>query len=134
MGAFTKFLEKYVCVQDVVYWANPVDDGQGGYTWDDPVDIKCRWDDDAKVFTDNQGNELVSQAVVAVLQEVDINGMLCLGTIDSLVEAGYLTGDLTKATFVPGAYQIKRVAKVPMLASTTEFYRQVYLSASSVMR
>lgn len=134
MGAFTKFLEKYVCVQDAVYWANPVDDGHGGYTWDDPVDIKCRWDDDAKVFTDNQGNELVSMAVVAVLQDLNINGMLCLGTIDSLVEAGYLVGDLTKAASVPGAYLIKREAKVPMLGSTTEFYRQIYLSSTSVVR
>ena len=37
--------------QDAVYWGNPQSDGSGGYTFDDPVEIKCRWEDIKQVVT-----------------------------------------------------------------------------------
>ena len=133
MGVFETNMEKYICVQDVVYWANPVDDGRGGYTYDDPVEIKARWDDLQKQIVSADGEQLVCDAQVCVLEDLDIGGVLYLGTIEELLVAGYLAGDLSPARDVPGAYEIRRVDKIPMPGSTSDFFRMAYQGARSVL-
>lgn len=112
--------------QTTVYWGNPQSDGQGGFTFDDPVEIACRWEDIRQVVTDNKGNSVVSRAVIYVKQDLDEEGMIYLGTLsdfDSTVD----TGDPKS---IDNTYIIKRFGKVPSLAIPTEFLRAAYLTPS----
>ncbi len=121
-----KFI-KTVCVQTAVYWGNPVADGYGGFTFDDPVEIKCRWEDKALIITDSTGIERMTDAQIMVTQDLDVLGFLYLGTMDeveSMFESGEQDFDPMK---VDGARQILAFEKVPMIKSTKVFVRQVYV-------
>jgi len=118
---------KSVCVQPAVYWGNPVADGFGGFTFDDPVEIKCRWEDKALVVMDATGIERMTDAQIMVTQDLDVLGFLYLGTMDeveSMFESGEQDFDPMK---VDGARQILAFEKVPMIKSTKVFVRQVYV-------
>lgn len=118
---------KRFCVEDCVYWGNPVNDGYGGFTFDDPVEIKCRWEEKTEVdvgwvSTGFPGNLLLSKASVMVLQDLDLQGYLYHGTLTSL--AAY---DTSKPIDIPGAYVIHRFDKIPMVRKTDEFVRTAWL-------
>lgn len=107
--------------QTAVYWANPVKDGSGGFTWDAPVEISCRWVVSTKVITIANGKEIVTRAEVQVEQDVDEQGMLYLGSLDDLdssQEAG--------PEDVAGAHEIRRFDKTPTMSGTS-FFRKAYL-------
>ena len=111
------------CKDVCVYWASPVPDGFGGYTFAEGVELSCRWEEMSQIVSDNQGNQITSRAVVYVLQDVDEEGMLYHGTLDDL------DSDPDPKT-VDGAYVIKRFQKSPALGSTTDFTRKVFLTPS----
>jgi len=111
-----------VCVQTAVYWGNPQPDGYGGMDYNDPIEIDCRWDDSTRRITNNQGEEIVSRAEILVTQDLDDNGMLCLGTLDDLDSSQQ---DAPES--VSGAYKIQKIDKNPLFRSTSEFVRVVYL-------
>ena len=116
-----KFVES-VCVQTAVYWGNPTPDGYGGTTYDDPVEISCRWDETINIIRNNQGEEVVSKAETLVTQDVDENGMLYLGELDDLDSA-----EEESPETVNGTWKIIRFDKTPLFRSTDEFVRTVYL-------
>lgn len=124
--------------QQAVYWGNPQNDGQGGFTYDAPVEIACRWEEMRQVVTDNKGNEITSRAVIFVPQDLNEEGMLFLGTLDDLYDlesessAEVLNDPRTFFSDHPTAqiYTIKRFQKVPCLGSTTDFLRKAYLTPS----
>ena len=94
--------------QTAVYWGTPAADGYGGYTFDEPAELTVRWEKVQKQFTDPQGEEKLSQAVVYLAQDVDVGGMLYLGTLADLgsaEEAAPLT--------VAGTYRIAAFEKIP---------------------
>ena len=111
-----------VCVQPVIYWGTPVDDGYGGKTYDDPVQIYCRWDGSAKLVTDAKGKEFVCVAEVMVTQELDIDGMLYLGTFEDL---GPDRDDAPET--ITGTQIIKQFSRTPLFQSTDEFVMVAYL-------
>ena len=123
MGIF-EMIEKR-CVQDAVYWGNPVNDHEGGFTFDNPIEIKCRWEEMIQVISDNKGNEVTSRAVIYLLQDVHEEGYLFLGTLDDLDS----TQEADPKT-IENAFIIKRFDKIPVLGSTTEFLRKAYLTPS----
>ena len=131
MGGITSLLTRN-CNQTCVYWGNPVNDGEGGKTFDDPVELACRWEEMVQVVTDAKGNEVTSRALVYLLQDVDEEGMLFLGTLTDLSSAeeddplGIEAGDHSGQK----AYVIKRFQKIPALGSTTEFVRKAFLTPS----
>ena len=123
-----KFIQK-VCVQTAVYWGNPQPDGYGGITFDDPVEISCRWDCKRRkeipslMVVSGGGTEMiVSIAEVLVTQDVDVGGYLYLGDLDDLDSS-----EQDDPKSVEGAYEIRRFDKIPMIKSTTEFVRKAYL-------
>lgn len=118
-----------MCRQDAVYWGNPQNDGFGGMTFDDPIEIKCRWQEQHQILEDMDGIRTVSRAEVILLQDVDEEGCLYLGTLDDLED--YLEssgGSYINPKDVEEAFIIKRFEKVPAVGSTTEFLRTAYLS------
>lgn len=120
--SITKLMTKS-CTQIAVYWGNPANDGYGGHTFDDPVEIMCRWEDKTGTFMSNKGEQLYSKAEVYVLQDVDENGWLFLGTLADLSGED----DTSKPKAISNVYEIKRFDKSPALISITEFVRKAYL-------
>lgn len=118
-----KFIKK-ICVQTAVYWGTPVPDGYGGYIFDDPVEILCRWEDKVELIDrvgERLGEQIISKAQVLVTQDLNEQGYLYLGTLNDL------DSDTSNPKEIKGAYMIKWKTKIPMIRSTTEFVRKVYL-------
>ena len=119
-----------MCTQTAVYWGSPVADGYGGKTFDDPVEIKCRWENQVEKISwqgaSKLGEEIVSRAQVFTTQDVDELGWLFLGDLDDLDDLVDSSGEADPMA-VEGAYEIKRFDKTPAMRSTTEFSRVAYL-------
>ena len=115
-----------LCVQTAVYWGTPVDDGYGGKTFADPVEIDCRWEDKIenidRVGGGRLGEEVVSEAQVYVTQDVEEHGYLFLGDLDDLD-----SDEEADPTTITKAYMINRFEKVPVMRSSSEFLRKAYL-------
>ena len=114
-----------------VYWGNPVNNGEGGFTFNNPVELNCRWEDIEQVVTDTKGNEITSRSLVFLEQDVDIEGYLFRGTLEDMYD---LTGESSSGgddnpKLVAGAYIIKRYQKTPSLDGTG-YLRKAYLTPS----
>ena len=93
--------------QTAVYWAQAAardDDGQ--LTFAAPVEIDCRWDDEAQEFIDSEGRKVVSRSIVYVDRVMIVGDMLYLGTLASL------SGE-TDPRNVATAYKIRGWARNP---------------------
>jgi len=108
--------------QKAVYWGTPVQDGFGGMSFADPVEINCWWEDKSKLFIDMEGNQVVSRAIVYVGQDLDLKGYLCLGELSDIDSS-----DEGDPAGIPEAYQIRSVGKLSNLRGTV-FERKVWLS------
>jgi hypothetical protein len=117
-------IERLFCVQTAVYWDAPINDGYGGFTWAVPVELDVRWDAvSEKIITQRGGGEeIISQAKVEVLQDVEINGMMYLGTLASLSVA-----EKANPMLLEDAYLIQRFDKIPAPLITNDFFRLAYL-------
>lgn len=111
-----------VCVQDAVYWGNPVPDAYGKMQFDAPEEIKVRWDDSVQVATDDKGKEFVSKAQILCLKELDVDGRIMLGTLDDIDSADY-----DNPQEISGTWRIKRSDKNPLFQSTEEFVHQAFV-------
>lgn len=107
--------------QTAVYWGNPANDGAGGRSFDDPVEISVRWEEKQELFIDASGQEVRSNAVVFVGQDLDLGGYLALTDLDSLSSSE--EGDpLT----VDAAYEVRGWSKIPNLKGN-KFVRKAWL-------
>lgn len=105
--------------QNAVYWANPVNDGYGDYTFDSPVEIQVQWENKQEKFVSAlNGEEVISRAVIFVPQDLAIQGMLSLMSIAN-ISSSELPAD-------NNAYEIKASEKVPDHRGTN-FSRKVWL-------
>jgi len=115
------------CTQTAVYWGNPQPDGYGGYTFDDPVEINCRWEDVTVMIADQTGaskEEIEARSVVYVTEDLDIGGMLYLGTLDDLTS----TEEASPINIERGVYVIRRFGKIPSLSGDNNYLRKAYLT------
>lgn len=114
-----------VCKQTAVYWGSPTQDGYGGLTFDDPIEIDCRWEDVVQTVTmlgaSRQSVEIVSKAQIFVLEDLDEQGWLYLGNLIDLDN-----DERADPKLVDGAYEIKRFDKTPSMKAN-EFVRKVYV-------
>ena len=124
------------CKQTAVYWGNPVNDGHGGFTFDSPIELAppngVRWEEISQVITDKKtGAEITSRAVIYVLQDLDEEGMLYLGSLEDLLDSdNSSSGDIPlDPMMVEGAFFIKRFDKDPDLKGKG-FLRKAFLTPS----
>lgn len=128
----TKGIEKIAakfCVETAVYWGNPQNDGYGGFTFDTPREILCRWENKTQVdigwfSTGFPANLLICKASVLVTEDLDLEGYMYLGTIAGLQALG---ADTTNPISIVNAYIIRRFDKIPMVFKTDEFVRTAWL-------
>jgi len=122
-----KFIER-IAVQTAIYWGNPEPDAYGTNTYDDPIDIKVRWEDKAEIIIDSRsgqtyGKEVMSRAKITPIQDLELEGFLKLGSTDDYDSST----DITNPKTVDEAYGIRKISKVPMIRKTDEFVRAVWI-------
>jgi hypothetical protein len=105
--------------QKAVYWAHVGDNESGEPEFDEPIEIRCRWDDLHEEFLDRNGATVISRARVMVDRDTPERGRLWLGVLEDLEsesdpEANY------------GAYEIRNFSKVPNRQGT-KFVRTAML-------
>lgn len=105
-----------------VYWPAPINNGYGGFSWGDPVELECRWEEAAKLFSNREGQEIIGAIAVQVTVDVEQNGMMKLGMLDDLESGEY--NDPVSA----GALPIVRFDKVPTVKGD-QFYRVAFLGS-----
>jgi len=119
-------IESYIkstCTQDAVYWGSPREDGFGGKTFGTPIDIKCRWQDIVQLLGTPDKESVISRATVVVLQDLEEDGLLWLGTLANLT-----LQQQNDPRTIEDICIVKRFAKLPAIRSTTVFLRKVYLT------
>ena len=123
MGGLLSFIDR-VCVQTAVYWGDPVGDGRGGLSFSVPVEISCRWDGKLEKFSNKEGKEVISKAVVLIGEEteIEVDGYLFLGSLTDLT-----TAQKAEPRIVEQAYPVQRFDKVPLFRKSDQFVRTVYL-------
>ncbi len=116
--ALLKFIES-VCVQRAWYWAGEakVPDGFGGFTYDEPTLIKCRWDDKTELIRAANGEQVVSRAQILVIDDLEVGATVQLFANEEEPPAAPSTL----------GYDILRIEKNPMFRSTDQFVRVVYV-------
>lgn len=120
--SFQNFLTKNY-KQTAVYWGNPQDDGYGGKTYDDAVEINCRWEDKQQLMADDNGEQLLSRSIVFTNIELDYNGLFYNGSINDLD-----SDEIENPRTIENICIIRRVEKTPYLGSTTVFLRKAFLT------
>jgi len=112
-----------ICKQTAVYWGNPQNDGAGRMTYDPPIEINCFWIDEQETLIDNDGKERVTRARIFVLQDMDEQGVLYLGTLDDLTDdqKSDPKANLQKAR------EISQFIKTPSLYDDNIYVRRVIL-------
>lgn len=106
--------------QTAVYWERGAPDGYGGYAWEDPVEIECRWEDANELFLDASGEQRVCNAKVFLGQDVKTGDFLYLGDYDDITSASGSPASMEQA------FEVRRFDKVPDLAGT-EFLRRAWV-------
>jgi hypothetical protein len=106
--------------QKCLYWKMNSPDGYGTYTYDDPIELDCHWEDISLVdemFREVQ-QQLRSEVILA--QDVDEQGMLMLGELIDL------DSDVFNDPVSAGASMIVRFDKVPTVKGNY-FFRKAYV-------
>ncbi len=109
------------CVQTAIFWRNIGSNGMGGFTFEAPVDIKCRWDGKSEIRMGGTGQQYASSTSVLTNHEITEGDYLCLGSLSTFIVVP------VNPLEVQGAYPIRQVDKIPMVRKTDEFVRTAYL-------
>ncbi len=117
--------------QTAVYWGNPVNNGYGGFSYDDPIEIKCRWEDSNQVVVEMNGEQIISRAIIYPDTDLQENGVLFLGDMEDIIESsGESSGEITPLSLSESQrpYIVRRWEKEPCLNSTSDYMRKAYLT------
>lgn len=115
--SIASFLRK-IRKQKAVYWEVSGPDGYGNYTYEDPVEIDCRWEDISEKYVARGGDEKISRSVVYVDRSMKEGSYLKKGELDSAT----LDSPIDDAD----AFQIMRFSDVPDIKNQANLY-QAYL-------
>jgi len=107
--------------QTLVYWANPVSDGYGGQTFDDPVEVsgRCEYIEE-KILMEN-GEEAVSKAHIYLDQVVREGEYFYLGELTDLDSAPI-------PSTTDGSMRVVAFSKTPALGSSTVMLTKAFLN------
>lgn len=107
-------------IQTAVYWSSPSASGYGGYTYSTPSEIDCRWEKKQILYIDINGQEKLSNAIVYVNQDLDVNGYLYLG------EEADLDSSHDNPQIIDNVFRIEAFKKVPNIQGS-QYLRKAYL-------
>ncbi len=104
--------------QKAIYWERDEPDHYGKFSFKEPIQIACRWENGSKEFRTGEGEALTFSATVYVDRAMKIGDMLKFGELDSTVP--------TDPSQDPDADTIQRFESIPNLKATETLYT-VYL-------
>lgn len=99
--------------QEATYWSPLANDGFGGMTFNTPIEILCRWQNDAVLFRDTEGREVTSSSIVYPNQELAVRGYLALGDQTATPDPRDLAD----------AFEIRQVGQSPSLDATRVLFK-----------
>ncbi len=103
--------------QDMVYWRMAGNDGEGGFLYDDPVELKCRWEEKIEQVVTTMGEETVSRAKVFVDRKLTEGSYIYLGTLDDSTIGNDLKPESTE-----GSMRILSTSAIPSVDGRTVVY------------
>ena len=68
--------------QTAVYWERQSADSYGRYSYAEPIELPCRWEQKVEEFRDSKGEKLVSKATVYLDRVVKQGDIMRQGTLD----------------------------------------------------
>lgn len=72
--------------QTVTHWAVTGSNGFGGYTFGTPTKLNARWQNDAQMYRDGNGEEVVSNAIVYLSADVAVGDYLGEGDLTATAD------------------------------------------------
>jgi len=127
MGVIERLCKKFT-VQKCVYWGNPVTDGKGGYTFDAPVELACRWEDKQELMEGYDGNRYSSQSKVMVLIDIDRGSYMHNSTLAALqTRATAENVNINNPREFSDVFIVIQFEKIPMVMKDNDFVRTAFL-------
>lgn len=97
--------------QTAVWWErSSTPDRYGAFSYAEPVEVECRWDESGMEYRDTKGQTVMSNSTVYVDRIMKIGDMLREGEIDS--------AEPSDPTTVDTAREIQRFDKNPNIKAT----------------
>lgn len=103
MGILTKMRKQYA-----VYWGVAGKNESGQNTYQEPIELRVRWEDDDFAFIDAVGSTLASTTSVYVDRVLDIGGILWKGRLQDVPSQ-------TDPVSMEGADEIIKFKEIPDL-------------------
>jgi len=130
MAGIDSFMQR-TCKQTAVYWQPLGTDGYGGKTFYDAVELTppngVHWEDKIQLLQIDDGSQISSRAVVYTIQDIEIEGMLYLGTLDSLYDSAESSaGAIDDPLAIDDTYIIKKFEKSPSI-NAGSYVRKAWL-------
>lgn len=98
-----------------VLWANPVPDGMGRYTFDAPVEIRCRWRVKRAGYMGEGGKIVISWATVRSCTALHVGDLILRGTMAENIDSSSTIG----SPYDLSAFTIKSVEELADLYGVT---------------
>lgn len=108
MSWYTRQLESSGCT----FWAFSGTDDFGNTQFSSPVYVDCRWEDKQELFRNEEGNEVMSEAVVLLGSSVSIEGYLYHGTSSG-----------SDPTAISDAKEIRQYSEIPDIKRNNTLYK-----------
>jgi len=121
-------IESYIaslCLQKAVYWGAPTNDGYGQFTFSPGIEIDCRWENKEQIVAQEMEKAVIFRSIIYVLQDLDTDGLLWLGTADAVGVAAIANPYTMTAG---GLMIVKRFEKTPSIRDVDQFLRKAFLS------
>lgn len=128
MKGIEKVIDKF-SVQRAVYWGSPTPDKDGGMTFAEPVEIKCRWKDSNELKLRGDGQYYSTKAKILTNSILVEGGYLWKGTLAELttLASNDTNVDTTNPATILNSGVIHQVDITPMPMKNDEFVRVYYL-------
>lgn len=92
--------------QYAVYWAPGGIGPDGATTFEEPVELRVRWEDSQEQFVNREGDVKVSKSKVYTENNLEISGYLWKGNLEDLTDPSDPLGN-------EDAYEIQSVSEIP---------------------
>lgn len=127
MGVIEK-VAKLFTKQKCVLWGNPQSDGKGGYIFDEPIEIDCRWEDKQEIKELYDGNVVTTTAKVLVNIDIKRRSYMANYKLSELQQLATDNGwDINKPREFHDAFMVIQFDKIPMVFRDDDFVRTAFL-------
>lgn len=111
---------KRICTDTAVYWSTPTLNTDGTLDYATGIEIKCFWKEHRTLVKTAEGKEIMSKAMIYVIDDLDEQGMLYHGYLKDLTDA-----QKADPKEVTKAYEIIDIVKTPSLHIPSQKSRRV---------